>query len=403
METRGRGHEIAPLGPSFQMGGDVKSKVRPCVPRASHPLARIAGGLIVTLGFVFPSVAQAGSMDFALERLVRNPDCRTESGGVVLSGGEVVPCIGDSLAFRRLVNAYATAIAPTAMYPARATGYGGFEIVLEGNYTTMDSGADYLRRGTRGSIDETSGNASTENESPAGLMQLYSVRLRKGFGFGLEVGSEFGVLTETSLISGGADVRIALLEGFRDGVAGFLPDIAGAGSVRTITGTPQAQITVAGVSGVLSKPITIAQSGQLTPWVGYQYLWVFGDSGIIDLTPATDPQQFCNYSGNNQPGGPPSPPLQPDRDGSPICNSNSLQAAADFNNSQVFIPARIDRQRLFFGMNYQFELFVIGGQFMMDVAPPKDHSVVVEGEFEHIDFSEDPQQYSFALQLGASF
>ena len=199
------------------------------------------------------------------KRLVENPECRTSSGAATNTR-----CIPDNDAFRRLINQYGAAIAPTGMSPAKTTGYGGFEILAEGAFTSMASDADYMKKGTRGGVGASSGQATLVNEQPANFLQLYSLRVRKGFGFGIETSLQFGFLPKTSMIAGGADLKIALLEGFRDGVPGFLPDLAAAGGVRTVTGSPQLQLTVADARGVASKPITIAQSGTLTPWIGYQ-------------------------------------------------------------------------------------------------------------------------------------
>lgn len=330
-------------------------------------------------------------MDFALERLVRDPSCRTPTGEFT---GEL--CRADDAAFKRLVNQFGGAIAPTAMYPARTTGYGGFEISLEGAYTTVNSEADYMRRGTRGASDPETGQAATENDSPASLLQVYSLRIRKGFGFGLETGLQFGVIPKTSLISGGLDLRVAILEGFREGPMGYVPDLAAAGSVRTITGTAQMQLTVASVNGVLSKPIVVGQSGEITPWVGYQYMWIFGDSGVIDFTPTTDALQACNYVGPDQPGVD-DPTGTPDRGGEPLCDGGTSD---DFNNNQVFRSARIQRQRLFFGLNYRYEILTIGGQVMFDLVPPSE---INAGPDQPNAFEDDPTQVTVALQVGTTF
>ena len=65
---------------------------------------------------------------------------------------------------------------------------------------------------------------------------------------------------------------------------------------RTITGTSQVQLTVASASAMFSKPITLMESAVLTPWVGYQHLFIFGDSGVIDFTPAESALQACGPS-----------------------------------------------------------------------------------------------------------
>ncbi len=100
------------------------------------------------------STASAGSMDFALERLVQNEGCRTADGQIVPGAPT---CQADEDAFKRLVNQYGMALAPTAMYPAHTTGYGGFEIALEGAYTTIDPSQSYWQKGTRGPSDPTTG------------------------------------------------------------------------------------------------------------------------------------------------------------------------------------------------------------------------------------------------------
>jgi len=368
---------------------------RPVATSASSGWMRWPVLVLVVLGMLGASSrARAESMDVALERLVTDPTCHTAGGGAIDDGnGSVRRCFPDNDAFKRLVNQYGMAIAPTAMYPARTTGYGGFEIALEGAYSSFNSGADYLRLGTRGSTDPSTGSAATENLSVPSLMQLYSLRIRKGFGFGLETGLSFGYLTSTSIIAGGLDLRWALLEGFRKGPLGALPDIAVAGGVRTITGSSAMQLTTVAPSAVMSKPISIAQSGVLTPWAGYQYLWLFGDSGIIDLTPATDALAECGFAGPNQPGF----STGPNQDGTPLCTSGESD---DFNNNVVFSPARLERQRLFIGVNYRYEMLTVGGQLMFELVDP---AVSQDSADDSTALEDEPKSVAFALQVGAFF
>jgi hypothetical protein len=328
-------------------------------------------------------------MDFALERLVQNEGCRTADGQIVPGAPT---CQADEDAFKRLVNQYGMALAPTAMYPAHTTGYGGFEIALEGAYTTIDPSQSYWQKGTRGPSDPTTGQAATSNASPPSVLQLYSLRIRKGFGMGLELGSQFGFMPNSSIITGGVDGRWALLEGFT-----YLPDLAFAGAVRTMTGSSQVQITVPSIDVVLSKRITIAGSGRLTPWIGFQYLFLLGNSGAIDFTPATDAQQYCNYVGNNQPGGPAQPAGSAGRDGLPVCNGGSLD---DFANTHVFQPVRLQRRRMFLGASYQYEIFMVGAQVSFDLGSPSDAQASAADAKA---LAGQPGQLGFAFQLGAAF
>lgn len=346
---------------------------------------------------LWSSSAHAEAMDFALERLAKNAsECRT-SEGLSVAG---VTCVPDNDAFMSLVNQFAMAVAPTSMYPARTTGYGGFEISVEGAYTSINHTSDYMKDGTRGPTDDGTGVESNRNASPASMLQQYSLRVRKGFGFGFETGVAFGFMPNTSIISGGLDLRLAIFEGFRDGIPGYFPDIAVTGSVRTTTGSPQVQLTVVGVSGIISKPITVAETGVLTPWLGYQHLFIYGNSGVIDLTPGENAVQSCGTVGPDIPG----TEGGENGDGAPVCSPGG--DASDFANNQVFAPVSIMRQRLLFGLNYRYEILTVGGQVMADVfnsarsMNDDDEAEVFKAEQAE---GGNVGNFAFALQIGAQF
>jgi len=337
-------------------------------------------------------------MDPALERLVTNPDCHDDIGRFTpdeldpddFANGQV-RCLPDNAAFTKMISQYGFAFAPSAMHSARTTGIGGFQLSLEGQYAKIDDGAEYWKNGTQGPVDPARNLASIVNKSPQSVLQLYSIKATKGFSFGLEVTGALGFMPKTSILSGGADVRMALLEGFRTGMIGILPDASIGGGVRTISGASQFQLTVASLDAQLSKPLPIADSSVLTPYIGYQYIWIFGDSGLIDLTPGTDALQACDYQGQSEPGN-----GEPPYDGQPICGASS----ADFNNNVVFDPVRLERQRLLVGLNYRYEMLMLGGQFMFDLIDPEDaqnsdeDKLVLEGE---------PKQWTVAFEVGTVF
>ncbi len=334
-----------------------------------------------------PLTASAGSMDPATERLqcgANDPEC-----------GELGD--PDQGAFTRLISAYGFALAPEAFHSARTTGFGGFQLGVVGLYSKIDSDADYIRKGTRGSTDESTQTGATENKDPSSLLQTYSVRMLKGFGFGLEVAGQFGFMPDTSIMNGGADVRLSLLEGFRDGFAGVLPDVAVGGGVRTITGTSQFQLTVAGADAQISKSLTISDTAVFTPWIGYQYLWIFGDGNLIDLSPSVDAQGACNYHGVNTPG---NPQASEPFDGQPICDGGSNE---DFNRNVVFDPVRLERQRFLVGMSYRYEMIFAAGQFMMDFIPPEEAQVNDDDGEDKIALEGVPKQWALAFELGAKF
>lgn len=333
-------------------------------------------------------------------------------------------CTPDHAAFKRLMNQWGMAFAPTAMHSARTVGFGGFHFSIEGAITKIDSDARYWRLGTQGPKDPTTGASSRINDSPANALQVWSLKLRKAFGFGLEITGAVGFMPDTSILHGGTDIRLSLLEGFREGVGGVLPDVAAGGGVRTITGVPTFQMTVASVDVQVSKPLPIADSSIITPWVGWQMVFIFADSNLVDLTPQTDPVGYCNFSGINVPGNPDT--TRPDKtpgpgaeqpanqvfDGQPVCVGGS---PLDFNNNVVFQKARFERQRLNFGLSYQYEMVQAGFQFMTDIVDPASAQVgggnttVIDenGETTQVSDKEllegEDRQWTIVFDIGARF
>jgi hypothetical protein len=360
----------------------------------------LASALALLGAAAVPRTAAADTMDPALARLVTDTNCRVvgKGGGVYYNPTSgFTPCGIDNAAFAKLIAQYGMAIAPTAMHSARTTGYGDFELAFEADFTSIDSTASYWKKGTQGEQDPTSKNFSTENVNPPGMMQLYTLKIRKGFPFGLELAGDFGYLAQTSIFTLGANVRMSIFEGFRTGVPAFFPELAAGGTVRTITGTDQFQLTVVGVDADLSKPIPIAGAVVITPWIGYQYLRIFGDSGLIDLTPNTDAIDYCGYAGTNTPATP-DPTKGGAHDGQPICKTGS---SADFNNTAVFNAVRLNRHRMFGGIHIRAQMVMLGFQFMYDLIDPAAANPVSAGQTNP--YSDVKRQMTLAFDIGAIF
>lgn len=383
--------------------------------------ANIAGLGVVALGVCWAPRAFADELDPALSRLVVNAGCRTGTGAIVddeatrqrlrseylaagLPGRDGL-CAPDNAAFKKLVAQWGFALAPNAMYPARTTGFGGFHFSLQAAYSGIDSDASYWKLGTQGERDSASGSA-VDSGSPPGVIQTYSLNVRKNFMFGLEALANVGFVPGSNIINGGADVRIALLEGFRTGVGGVFPDVSAGGAVRTISGTDQLQLTTAALDIRASKPFSIASQAVLTPWIGYQYVWIFGRSGLIDLTPGTDPLGYCGFAGPDVPSSVDNGSDQT-FDGQPICRGGS---SLDFNNNVVFEQANLERQRVLFGLNYRYEVVSLGLQVLTDLIDPANAQNSSKDKTDLADCSDSgetcdpmPRQWQLGIELGAHF
>jgi hypothetical protein len=339
--------------------------------------------------------ASASPMDPAPERLILQPpgipagysgDCRSIAANpqdfINKTGGQIpnnFPCRPDNVAWRNLMSELGFAVAPTAFHPARTTGVGGFALTLEAAFTKINAdqfstATDGTRRqywhdGTQGAVDPNSHQASIVNNSPDSILQVYSLKARKGLPYGFEVTGSLGYLANTSLWVMGADIRWALLEGFRTGALGYFPDVSIGSGVRTVSGSSEFYLTTVGIDAEISKPITLADSAVLTPYIGYQRLIIFADSTIVNATPNVDPLQQCGYLGNDP------------QTGKPICqnkltlpNGQQIDNNSAFNNNITFDKARIHRHRGIVGLNYRYELLYLAGQFIMDLTDPNSEN-----------------------------
>lgn len=335
--------------------------------------------------------AHAGGMDPTPERLVAQPanlppgqTCQSVAAnpGALVSAGlrpQDFPCRPDNASFKNMVSELGFAIAPNAFYPARTTGIGGFAVSIEANYTKIspDRTADatggkvpYWHLGTQGAQDPNTKQFSTVNNSPDSIIQIYAIKARKGLPLGFEIAGSLGTIANTSLWVGGGDIRWSLMEGFRTGALGILPDISLGGGVRTLTGTSKFYLTTIGLDVKMSKPITLQDSAVLIPTVGYQRVIIFGDSNVVDSTPNVDALAQCGSDG-------PDPST-----GAPRCRNklpNGAENNVDFANSFTFEKVRVHRNRGLIGLNYRYELIWLGSQIAFDITEPKDENPFLVG------------------------
>jgi hypothetical protein len=376
--------------------------------RTHLKVAFLVASTAVAVVMVAPR-AQAAPMDITPERLFTQPtgipmgwDCQKIQGIVPgmapttqgsIQGPQTFysmtgkspndfPCFPNNAAWANLMSELGYAIAPTAFRPARTTGFGGFALSLEASFAHINAdatanGQQYWHDGTQGNVDAATNKFSSSNTGPDSILQIYTLKARKGLGYGFEITGALGYVANTSLWVGGADVHWAVLEGYRTGILGYLPDIAVGGGVRTLGGSPKFFLTTVGIDAQVSKPFTLADSAVLTPYVGGQRLLIFADSTVVNLTPNVDPVAQCGEQGTNVPNNNSMyampPYAQRPYDGAPVC-SNRLSGGqpndSDFNNQVTFAKLRAHRWRGLVGLTYRYELLYLAGQFAMDLTDP---------------------------------
>lgn len=351
--------------------------------------ATYAAFALAALTVGMPRLARAGSLEPTPERLVVQPPglppgqtCQSvaaDPGAIVAAGlnPRDYPCLPDNAAFRNLVSELGFAIAPTAFHPARTTGLGGFVLSLDASYTHVNADAasvasngaftEYWHLGTRGSQDATTKTYSAVHAHPPSILQIYGLRARKGLPFGFELGASAGYIASSPLWVWGGDARWSLLEGLRKGTWAYVPDLSVGVGGRTLTGSSKLNLSTVGIDVKVSKPFTVGGAAQLVPSLGYQRLFIFGSSNVVDTTPNVDALRQCGYEGTSDAG-------------TPICRNklpNGDGASTDFANDVSFHKVVVHRHRAMLGLNYRYEVLWLGSQLAFDLTDPKNENDVV--------------------------
>ncbi len=358
--------------------------------------------ILVTALALTPLSAAADPMDLALHRLSYYNNTSWSGGGVnyepsrwlfqggcgtqgtarsaMGSGQEYAQCYPDNQLWANLVNELGGALAPGLSAPAMTLGYGGVYFGYEMAVSNLDRTADHWRRGTQGSASSNVGTGTASQRDRGDANSFVSrLHVRKGLPLGFELGTQVSYLHSSNIWAIGLDLRWSLLEGFRRGV-GYLPDFAVRGAVNTVVGQSQFNLTVVGIDATLSKRFTIGGQLRLTPILGGQFLMILGDSGVVDFTPdrsafAEGPRQEIRYVPDTRPTTDTmrSPSglvgqLQCGGGGRPV--STTLPGDLnDTRNAGVFSAMRIYRGRMIAGLQLQWEMFTVSGEFSYDMVP----------------------------------
>jgi hypothetical protein len=214
--------------------------------------------------FALADTALANPMDLTLSRLY---DARACDRAALGAANNATVC-ADQAAFRNLAREFGLAVAPTLLAPAETLGYAGFYLGLEGTITTINSDADYWIRGT-------------EDGNPDQVLFVPSIHVRKGLPFSFELGTSISYVAATEQVLLGADIRWALLEGYRTGWKAYFPDISVRGAVNRLMGDDEMDLTVWSIDVALSHPFAISGMMTITPYLGYQFVQTIADTALV--------------------------------------------------------------------------------------------------------------------------
>jgi hypothetical protein len=318
---------------------------------------------VISFMMLLPPPLYADSWDLNLSRLCQ---LRTASGGKVECGGGYTsqvaetdpldpnqPVIPDNAGFRSLMSELGAVFAPNLLFPSDTRGYSGFSFASEFGWTMInpkktatDQGIGQPRMFWRAANSVTSTAWADvnhtdfnriERELPSSFAPTVTLMARKGLWIPIpscELGVGFKHLFGSKMWAPTLSGKVALHEGFHGWP---VPSLAIRGTAARVLGTPDFNLSIAGLDFSVSKRFGVASTFNLTPYLGYQLLWIVADSEVLDATPGIDAMAEVRKAAGDDPSG--------------ISQCRHVDCNANFTFSD---QSNITRHRFFMGIKANF-------------------------------------------------
>jgi len=402
--------------------------------RSTHVIATLCCILLLSA-----APARAGEWDLQVSRLCQ---LETSSGQIYDCGGGYTRAIAatdpvklvlpDNAAFRALMSELGAIFTPNILAASDTEGYGGFSFSFQFGLTTinpknysqdpildrrddktMGRGLPYWRAAKsvnnaafpgrlreypdgrplpQESIDAL---ARMDQELPGTIAPTIAVMIRKGIWMPLpsfELGVGVKHLLGSNMWGPTATAKLSLHEGFQGWP---VPAIAVRGSGTRVMGSPDFNLTVIGIDASVSKHFGIADSFNVTPYAGYQFLIMVTDSEQVDATPAINPYEET-YPGD------------PTKWNTCDMNASKGDCSGNFAFADL---SNIMRHRAFFGLRANIAFATVSLEYTYFTAGGTDDKIDAttptawggKGEEEVIIPDSAGAQHSWSIAVGLDF
>ncbi len=260
----------------------------------------------------------------------------------------------DDAEFRSLSSELGTVVALQPMDPADSLGLSGFAVSADITLNTINSGERYWTAPTGGAAN--------------GVVPTIQLMGRKGLWPGLEIGGGATHVFDSSMWAMGGYGKFALHEGFHHLP---IPSIAIRGGFSRLLGAKDFNLTTASAGVSLSHVFGVGKTFSLTPYVGYEALFVISRSQVLDSTPACD--EFPDNFNQDQ------------------CPPTMGSSEFVYKNSGTIV-----RHRPYLGMRMIFSVIRLGFEAM--IVPGGSSSGDIDGQTVN-DGAGLQQQYTFSVGL----
>lgn len=205
-------------------------------------------------GLVCSTTALADAYDFRIYQLGNPQEGRT---------GFTSNANANFRAFARRMGALMTA---TNLAPPETLGHSAFSITAELSVVDLQGA--------------TAVNQMPTQRPITGPVLLPSLHVRKGLPWSFELGARAAWFEKSRMGTGTVELKWALNEGFT-----YLPDIGVRAHVTKLLNSRDFDVTAGGIDLGLGKQFAIAGMVTLTPYVGWNLVFVGASSGSIDFNP----------------------------------------------------------------------------------------------------------------------
>lgn len=237
--------------------------------------------LLTSLGVAATAVlcassAYAAPNDISLQRF----------GSCTFVGDACVGTTTNEAGFRALARDLGLVFAPKGLVSAETLGQAGFAFQIDHNFSIVNANDEHWI-------------LASPNSDPSSTLSTTQFHVRKGLPFSFELGGSFTPMWDSNMMAIGAELRWSLHEDYLWPV----PDVGIRAFGSTVVGSPQLNLTVAGVDVLASLPIGVGSIVNITPFIGYQMAIVVSASRLIDATPddPTPPFTSSNPAESNAP------------------------------------------------------------------------------------------------------
>ncbi len=172
--------------------------------------------------------------------------------------------------FAAFARQFAAGLTSVNLSPPETLGHSAFSVTAELSVVQFEQGEFAL----------PTEQYRADRPGITGALLLPSVHLRKGLPWSFEVGARVAWIEKSRMGAATGEVKWALNEGFT-----YLPDLGVRAYATRLFNSRDFDLTAGGLDLGIGKQFAIGGMVTLTPYVGWNLVWVAANSNTIDFNP----------------------------------------------------------------------------------------------------------------------